>query len=479
MRRVLAIFFTVLSVLTILFNISVCATSKTYDLRELELQVTIPSGYSVITRDTPANDPIFKKLGTTKSALISQFENNSVYLDAVSDTYNEEVVVTMMKNSISNFSTLSDTVLNTLASTAVNQISGSGFNVFKYDIYQHSQAKFIRLYFSDTSDTVHGLQYYTVYDGKAMNFTIRSYEGRISSRQEMVIKSIVDSVKYDKTPIPVQQGEDTDSFIYTDIDSGATFTVPANWKQTEFTEEREFIDTKFVSTKDGACTMIYGSTDIWEQMPESDKVGYTRSDLNNSAFTKSDISEMYGTTSNKIDTVTYNGVQYFKLEGNYTSNTYGVNITITMTQMIYIDNGWMYTFQFSGTNTHKLYSDFENLIKSVQYSTNFDGGSVDTNESATSESSNINYSTNNNDEESSDVSAVIALLSIAAGIVILVVVLYRKKNSHAKDVPVCALQPPKKIELHIFCKNCGQVLPIDSDFCHMCGTKVFKGDNDL
>ena len=71
MKRLFAIVLTALLLLAMPLNISVSAASNTYDLDELELKVTIPSGYSVITRDTPASDPIFSDLGTTKSALIS------------------------------------------------------------------------------------------------------------------------------------------------------------------------------------------------------------------------------------------------------------------------------------------------------------------------------------------------------------------------------------------------------------------------
>ena len=237
---------------------SAYAVSSTYELPELELEVTIPSGYSVVTRDTSASDPIFSEFGTTKSDLMSQFEKNYIYLNAISDNYNEEIVVTMMENSLSNFSLFSDTTLNTLASALVSQYTDYGINVSKYDVYQHSQAKFVRLYFTDTASTVHGLQYYTIYDGKAMNFTMRSYEGSLSSRQKTAIKKVVDSIKYDKAPPVPDPGEDTNSFVHTDIDSGVTFTVPANWKEEEFFEDREYIDVKFVSTKEDGCVMIYG-----------------------------------------------------------------------------------------------------------------------------------------------------------------------------------------------------------------------------
>ena len=472
MKRLFAVTLTVLLLLVMPFNLSVFAASNTYDLDELGLQVTIPDGYSVITRDTRASDPIFSDLGTTKSALISQFESSNIYLNAISDTYNEEVVVTMTENSLSNFSLLSDTALNTLASTLVNQYADYGINVSKYEIYQHSQAKFVRVYFTDTGKTVHGLQYYTIYDGKAMNFTMRSYEGSLSSRQETAIKTIVDSIKYDNAPPVADQGEDTNSFIHTDTDSGVTFTVPANWKQEAFSKDREFIDVKFVSTKEDGCTMIYGSTDMWSQMSASDKVGYTRSDLNNSAFTKSDIAEMYSTTADKISTVTYNGIEYFKGETNYTSDAYGVDITVKMTQLVYIDNGWMYMFQFGGTSTHKLYFDFESLLKSVQYPTVSNVGGVGSTNNTTSNNP------NDNTDDSSGIIAVVVLLVIVAVIVVVVIVSRKKNQSEPANYTLIyntpTPEPPRKPEPVIYCTKCGQALPLDSDFCHKCGTKIEK-----
>lgn len=471
MKRLFSVMLTVILLLAMPFNLSGFAASNTYDLDELELQVTIPDDYSVITRDTPASDPIFSDFGTTKSALISQFESSNIYLNAVSDTYNEEVVVTMTENSLSNFSALSDTTLNTLTSTLVNQYTDYGINVSKYEIYQHSQAKFVRLYFTDTGKTVHGLQYYTIYDGKAMNFTMRSYEGSLSSRQETVIKTIVDSIKYDKVPPVADQGENTGSFIYTDTDSGATFTVPANWKQEAFSKDREFIDVKFVSTKEDGCTMIYGSTDVWSQMSASDRVGHTRSDLNNSAFTKSDIAEMYSTTADKISTVTYNGIEYFKGEINYTSDVYGVDITVKMTQLIYIDNGWIYMFQFGGTSTHKLYSDFESLLKSVQYP------AVSNVYGVGSTNNTILNNSDNDSDNNSGIIAVVVLLIVVAVIVVAVVIFRKKSNEPTNYAPTYHTpipEPPSKPEPTIYCAKCGQALPLDSDFCYKCGTKIEK-----
>lgn len=257
-----------------------------------------------------------------------------------------------------------------------------------------------------------------------------------------------------------EQGKDTNSFSYIDTDSGVTFTVPANWKQEELSKDREYIDVKFVFTEEDGYTMIYGSTDMWELMSASEKIGYTRSEFNNSIFTKSDIAEMYNTSADKINTVIYNGVQYFKSESNFSSNIFGMDITVAMTQLVCIDNGWMYMFQFSGTDAHELYSDFENLLKSVQYPTASNVGGIGS-------ANKTNSGTNNDPDDISGVVAVVLLLVIVA-IIVVAVVVSRKKNTASAPEQTTKAKPT------IYCTNCGQALPLDSDFCHICGIKIEK-----
>ncbi len=461
----------VIVVLLFSFAPTALAVSGTFDLDELGLQITIPSGYSVITKDTPAGDPIFSVLGTTKSALMSDFKSKNIYLNAISDTYSEEIVVTNTKISMSNFSLLSDTALNTLATTLLDEFDDYGIYVSDHEIYQHSQAKFIKVYFTDAAKSVHGLLYYTVYEGNAMNFTMRSYEGSLSYRQETTIKTIVDSIKYDNDPPLSEEGEDTDSFVYTDTDSGAKFTVPANWKKKEFFEDREYIDVKFVSTKDDGCVIIYASEDIWEEMSPADRIGYTRSDVNNDIFTRADVAEMFSTTADKVSTVTYNGVEYFQGEIDHTSDDYG-GLTVRMTALVCIDNGWLHMFQFGGTSTHKLYSEFESLMDSIVYSDTSSG-------TGTGSFDNDTYDTDYEDD-GADAIVVIVFMLVIGGIVAIGVVTRNKRNRTEVQAEVAQSDEPTEAEQTVdaeptaYCKNCGQALPLDSKFCHICGTEVEK-----
>ena len=251
------------------------------------------------------------------------------------------------------------------------------------------------------------------------------------------------------------------------------------WFKEEFNEDRELIDVKFVSTKEDGCTIIFGSVDMWEQMPAMDRVGYTRAECDNSVFNKFDIAEMCGTTADKITTVTHNGVQYFKCETMVTSDVYGLDVSMTVTYLVCVDNGWLYMFQFSGPRTHKLYSDFEKLLNSVQYPAVSNVEDQETSKPTTSKPDQSNRNSSDASKNNSGAIVAAVLLLIVPGIVVAVVVIRKKKQKienqfsySTNNAPVT--KPESDTEQTVTCKNCGQTLPSDSVFCHICGTRTEK-----
>lgn len=344
------------------------AASTKYKLDELGLEVSIPLKYDVITQDTSPYSPIFSNRGLSGTDLIEQFKTSGIYLNAIpNDGTNEEIVVTMTDGIWDNLSVFSNTTIKTLASALVNEYKDYGITVSEYDVYQHSQAKFIKIYFTDAANSVYGLQYYTTYGAKAMNFTMRSYSEALSQNQEDTIKSIVDSIVYNTAPISAPSVTETDAFVYTDTETNTKFTVPANWHKEELFKDREYIDVKFASGKEEGLLIMYGSTDLWRMLTPEEQKGCSRSDLDSSAFEVSDIAALCGVDENKITKKTYNGKDYFQATVQQSTDMYDTTFTLEMTCAIRIENGWGYYFQFSGTTDNEYFADFQELLNTVEY----------------------------------------------------------------------------------------------------------------
>ena len=369
MRRLVSFFSVLIVVIIASPLLALAAGSTTYDLDDLGLSIVIPDSYIVFTRSIKSNDPHLSEYGLTKDGMESLMKERNIYLNAWDEEVNFEIIVTMTENSIKNFSPMSDTVLETLATSLSDQYRKVGISFIKSEVYQHQQAKFLKIYISQPNNdmTVYGLQYYTVYDGKAINITLQSYSGDIDASKESVIKSIVDSIQFYTDPIQNSVPTQTPSFVFIDKNTGVKFTIPANWSQAELSKEREFISAKFSSNLEGGLTILFGGHDLWNELSAADKQGLSRNDLNNSAFSKSDIADMLGLQAKDISTVTYGGKEYFKGIVTSTQSAYGITMTITMTHLYYFDNGYIYLFQFNGTDTNPYYKDFEALLSSVEY----------------------------------------------------------------------------------------------------------------
>ncbi len=428
--------------LLLLYSTTALASSSTYTISELGLEITIPSEYRVITKDTPANASIFSDLGTTKADLIKQFEETKVYLNAITDTLDEEIVVTMDTNIIDNFRAMSDTSLKMFASSWVNEYEKMGIGVKKYDIYQHSQAKFVRVYFEDTANSVNGLQYYTIYNGKAMNFTMRSYSGEITTKQENTIKTIVDSVKYDTPPVEISAGAETETFVYTDVDTNTKFIVPANWYEKELSKEREFIDVKFVSSKEEGMSIMYGSTDLWGMLTPEEQKGSTRSDIDNSAFEIADIATLYGIDENLITKQMYNGKEHFQATVKQNTELYGATFTLEITMVIRIENGWGYSFQFSGTTDNEYFEDFQKLLNTVEYP----------------------YYQNEISSTRLKIALTFSIILIVAGILFYIFIERRIHKSEEKVITTGGSNST--------CPYCNAPLLDNGSFCHKCGKSI-------
>lgn len=359
-----------------LLPVSAFAATGTYDLDELGMSIELPSDHIVFTRDIKANDPNLSAYGLTKDGLSSLMQERSIYLNAWDEDINYEIIITMMDSPLADYNLLSDTTLAAVVSSFETEYAGAGITFIRSDIYQHSQAKFAKIYISqpNNGETAYGLQYNTVYNDKAINITMQSYSGKIDSNKESILKKIVDTVHFDTDPQLNPPPTQTEAFTYTDPTSGMTFTVPANWVEEPMFKEREFIDVKFVSNLEEGLAIIFASEDMLSDgfLEESGVSGFvkllvSRSDLDNSMLTKADVAAMYGESESAVSTVTYGNKEYFIYETVQSGSAYGVTVKVPMTILVRCENGFMYMFQFCGTKDNPHFADFEKLVNSVKY----------------------------------------------------------------------------------------------------------------
>lgn len=448
------------------------AANSTYELDELGMSIELPSDHVVFTRDIKANDLNLIAYGLTKDGLSSLMQERSIYLNAWDEDINYEIIVTMLDSPFEDYNQFSNTSLSAFVSALDTEYAGLGITMIRSEFYQHSQAKFAKIYISqpNNGETAYGLQYHTVYDGKAINITLQSYSGKIDSSKEAVLKKIVDTVHFDTEPQFNPPPAQTEAFTYTDPTSGMVFTVPANWVEEPMFKEREFIDIKFVSNLEEGLAIIFASEDMLSDsfLEESGVSGFekllvSRSDLDNSMLTKADVAAMYGESESAVSMVTYGNKEYFIYETVQSGSAYGMTVKVPMTILVRCENGFMYMFQFCGTKDNPYYGDFVALLNSVKYPV-----VQDTHKQSV---------------------GIVFVAVVAVAIVIVILMTRRRKkrknnqtnmppqNSNEVSVPVPVKTPiseePETVSVPaLFCHKCGCKLESGSRFCHKCGTMI-------
>ncbi|MDY3219852.1 MAG: zinc ribbon domain-containing protein [Candidatus Fimivivens sp.] len=461
------------------------AANTTYELEELGMSIELPSNHVVFTRDIKANDPNLSAYGLTKDGMSSLMLERNIYLNAWDEDVNYEIIVTMVDSPFEDYNQFSNTTLNGFASALETEYASMGITFIRSELYQHSQAKFVKIYISqpNNGDTAYGLQYHTVYNGKAINITLQSYSGEIDSSREASIQKIVDTIRFDTKPQFSAPPAQTKAFTYTDKDSGMTFTVPANWIESPMNEDREYIDVKFTSNLEEGLCIIFSSQDVYEledfkaELSATEQLLLTRDVIGNDIFTKADIAEMYGCKEKDVLMVTYGDKEYYTAEVIKTDTSYGIPISVPMVYLLRCENGYMYMFQFNGTKDSPYFDDFINLISSAKYPVIADEMLF----------------------QRRTIGIVFILVLIVLAIICVFAVQKRRsqKGSIECSVHITAstyneennqnetfLSGNIQKAIHketdstgnssvIFCHKCGAKVKYGSQFCHKCGAKLF------
>lgn len=394
----------------VLLCISIMADEGTrLHLEEVGISITIPSEYEIFMPGVSSDDPRFEQMGIDGEHMV-ELLNSGFYLSAVARDFSAEITVSMTPNSFyKDYNLLGANAVRTwVESFARDMFETVDAELIDYSIFQHEQALFVEYHVKNLSNLASAIQYSTIYDSKNVNITYWFYDGDITQADRVLVKSVVDEVVFDTEPQKPNPVSETKAFVYTDSATGTSFTVPDGWKERELSQEREFIDAAFASTQDETVTILYGSTDLWSRATDEMRQGLSRSDITISALTKEDIAAICGASSTDVLSVKYNGIQYYQTNVTSTHNLYGIDWSVKVTCLTYIDNGWLYQFQFGGTEESEFYSDFISLMNSVRFPTRTPASTTE-----------VTYSTGNTLPESSFTSTQSNLYTFDIGSIVL------------------------------------------------------------
>jgi len=211
MKNSVKLLLLVLCLSAIMTSFALAANVKTYTLDDLYMQISVPEGLAVFTRDISDDDPNLAALGLQKQSLQKLYNDNSIYLNAIAMDISHELVITKTTNEdvqkIFNFNLYNDDKIFETETSLREEYSKIGYDVTSFTTYQGPTAKYVILDFTQLVNgvTVYSRQFYTIYNGLAINITLHSYSGEVTSELGNELQGVVDSVVFTET-LPTPDG---------------------------------------------------------------------------------------------------------------------------------------------------------------------------------------------------------------------------------------------------------------------------------
>lgn len=187
------------------------APPGTYPLEELRMELTVPEGLTVLLRETAAEDPDMGDLDLDGAAVAEQMEKQGVYLTALPREREWELSVGMTEEEgtelLFDFNLYSDPLLLDMAQelTVTGGYQVQGYTFEGISVFQGDQARFLVIDSAQDQGegTLRRRQYYTVYNGQAINLVLVAYDGELTGERTEALEALVESVNFTESlPIP-------------------------------------------------------------------------------------------------------------------------------------------------------------------------------------------------------------------------------------------------------------------------------------
>ena len=165
-----------------------------YDLSELGISVPMPTDYYVFTLGMPSDSPTLKAFGITPAEVDAVLMRNNSLLDAVSPNGKKEIFVMGYDSTNINFSQMDEIAIESYEYSLKDLFEQIGDTVSSMDRYSTGDAVYIRFWKNSPNNSVYSLQYYTIYNHKAISITLTKRSGALDETEENLIAEIADNI---------------------------------------------------------------------------------------------------------------------------------------------------------------------------------------------------------------------------------------------------------------------------------------------
>ena len=193
---------------------ALAAPAGTYAVDALNLELTVPEGYYVFDVNTVEKDPDLSAFGIDGAQMAQTLKLQNIYVDIVPKDLNWELCLIMTEGEeyqpVFDFNLFGGKFFEKMMEEISAEFEKMGFAIQGWSEWQEGQAKFLII---DYTQTVQGSevlrkQFYTIYNGQAINLTLIVPGGLITEEMKELQETVAKSIRFTKTFDPPQEALD-------------------------------------------------------------------------------------------------------------------------------------------------------------------------------------------------------------------------------------------------------------------------------
>lgn len=195
MKRLKGIFSVLFAVMIALGSVTVFAASETYNVKELNMTLSVPNDMLAVMRESEKTDSFFSNFDLDYEDFMNSFESNGIYFQAVKQDASLTLTVTMSedKNSkkIDNYNNLKDSELKDIMNKYLNDKAYKSGALVKCNNLKYI---YLTLKTKSGKKTIQAEQYCTVVNGMNILLTLDAPAGKkLKSADKEMFKEVINS----------------------------------------------------------------------------------------------------------------------------------------------------------------------------------------------------------------------------------------------------------------------------------------------